>query len=515
MMVDTTQIKTVSLDKLAESMDEKVVVRGWVRNKRDSKAIIFVEVRDGSGFVQAVVSLDDAGQEAFDLAKSLSLETSVILSGTVVKDERQVGGCELVVDALQIVQQPAEDYPLGKKAHGVEFLGNNRHLWLRSKKQWAIMRIRNRAKYAIHTFFQERGFIQMDAPFFTGNACEGTTTLFETDFYGETAYLSQSGQLYGEAMAMALGKIYTFGPTFRAEKSKTRRHLSEFWMIEPEMAYYDLDMNMDLIEEFIKYVAADIAEKCTEELTVLERDMSLFENMKSTFPRITHSDAVRILRGEQEVNGKTTKEILESDLAAVKVRIAEINAEISKTEAEMAAGGIKKGKLNWMRSKVDKLKNELKEEEEKERNIPQWLESAINFPPGEDFGGSDETVLTRMFGTPVFVYKWPKAIKAFYMKTYEDDPEFVKGVDLLAPEGFGEIVGGAEREDNYDVLLAAIKHHELPLEAFEWYLDLRKYGSVPHAGFGLGFERLIMWLTGVHHIRETIPFPRSYGRLFP
>jgi len=285
-------------------------------------------------------------------------------------------------------------------------------------------------------------------------------------------------------------------------------------MIEPEMAFYDLDMNIDLIEEFVKAVALDIYENCQMELEILERDMSIFENIKGKFPRITYEDAVSIIKGEQEVDGKNAIVTLEEDLADIRQQIGDTKAEIAGKEEELK-GNMKKGKRNWTQNKVDTLKNDLKELEEKERNIPQWMESAKNFKRGEDFGGSDETVLTRMFGSPVFVYKWPRRIKAFYMKRYEDDQDYVKGVDLLAPEGFGEIVGGAEREDNFDYLLEGIKEHDLPMEAFEWYLDLRRYGTVQHAGFGLGFERLIMWLTGVKHIRQTIPFPRYYGRLLP
>ncbi len=504
---------TVNISGLKQAIGDSVTIKGWVRNRRDSKGLVFLEIRDGSGFVQCIVSLEESGEEYFELAKRLSLESSVILQGNIVADERQMGGCEMQVTSLELIQH-TEDYPISNKEHGVDFLMDKRHLWLRSKKQWAIMKVRSRLKFAIHEFFQKREFTQMDAPFFTGNACEGTTTLFETDFFGETAYLSQSGQLYGEAMAFALGKIYTFGPTFRAEKSKTRRHLAEFWMIEPEMAFYDLDMNIDLIEEFVKAVALDIYENCQTELEILERDMSIFENIKGKFPRITYEDAVSIIKGEQDVDGKNAITTLEEDLAEVRQQIADTKSAIAEKEEELK-GNMKKGKRNWTQNKVDTLKNELKELEEKERNIPQWMESAKNFERGEDFGGSDETVLTRMFGCPVFVYKWPRRIKAFYMKRYEDDQDYVKGVDLLAPEGFGEIVGGAEREDNFDYLLEGIKEHDLPMEAFEWYLDLRRYGTVQHAGFGLGFERLIMWLTGVKHIRQTIPFPRYYGRLLP
>jgi len=499
---------------LAKHENESVCIQGWISNKRSGKGLYFLELRDGTGFCQSVMDLQNVGEETFENSKPLTLSSSVRVFGTVVKDDRQIGGYEIKIDNIEIIQI-VDNYPISNKEHGIEFLMEKRHLWLRSKRQWAIMRIRSRVKFAIHTFFQERGFIQTDTPIFTGNACEGTTTLFETDYYGEPAYLSQSGQLYGEATAMALGKIYTFGPTFRAEKSKTRRHLSEFWMIEPEMAFYDLDMNMSLLEEFVRYVVTDIYENYRSELEILERDLTLFENIGKEFPRITYDDAIKILKGEKDVDGKNAIKTLENDLVEVKAQIVECNKDISEREAAIAAGGMKKGAINFNKNKIDVLKNQVKQLEEKERNIPQWLESAKNFTHGEDLGGSDETVITRLFTTPVMVYNWPKDIKAFYMKRDEENPDYVKGVDMLAPEGFGEIVGGAERETDLDLLIERIKAHDLPMEAFEWYLDLRRFGTVPHAGFGLGFERLIMWLTNVSHIRETIPFPRYYGRLFP
>ncbi len=499
---------------LADGEGKTASLAGWVANKRTGKGLVFLELRDGSGFCQCVVDENNVNPEVFEAAKKAGLATSLRLEGEVVKDDRQVGGYELQVQKVEVLQF-VEDYPISNKAHGVDFLLEKRHLWLRSKRQWAVMRIRSRTKFAIHQFFQDRGFIQTDSPIFTGNACEGTTTLFATDFYGEEAFLSQSGQLYAEATAMALGKVYTFGPTFRAEKSKTRRHLSEFWMIEPEMAFYDLDMNMDLIEEFIRYIVTDIYTTHRAELEVLGRDLTLFENIGTTFPRITYDEAVEILHGKRDVNGENALETLEKDLEAVKQGIADRKKDIEEREAAIAAGGMKKGKVNFNRNKIDTLKNEVKDLEEKERNIPQWLESARTFQHGADLGGSDETIITRLFNTPVMVYKWPKDIKAFYMKRDEEDDNYVKGVDCLAPEGFGEIVGGAEREDSLELLEQRIKEHDLPMEAFEWYLDLRKYGSVPHAGFGLGFERMVMWLTNVPHIRETIPFPRYYGRLFP
>jgi len=491
---------------------ETINVKGWVANKRTSKGLAFIILRDGSGFSQCVVSQETVIEEQFEIAKSLTLESSVEFDGTIVLDERQIGGYELQVTNVKLIAM-AEDYPIAKKEHGVEFLADNRHLWLRSKRQWAIMRVRNRIIFAIHNFYQGEGFVQMDAPIFTGNACEGTTTLFETKFYGEPAYLTQSGQLYGEAMAMAMGKIYTFGPTFRAEQSKTRRHLSEFWMIEPEMAFFDLDMDMDLIEKFLKYVVNDILTNCKQELEILERDTTMLEKMSSNnFERITYTTAMQIVRGEMDINGRNTIKTLENDLLEATAKIEQSKSDI--IEKEKALEGLTKGQRNFVQSQIDKLKNEVAETEIYAKNIPQWIKSAKNFEYGSDFGGSDETILTRMFDVPVMVYNWPHEIKAFYMKR-TDDGKFAKGVDVLAPEGYGEIVGGGERETNLEWLLEKIQEHNLPMKAFEWYLDLRRYGSVPHAGFGLGLERTVAWLTGTKHIRETIPFPRMFGRIEP
>ena len=577
------------ISKLSDFEGKEVTLQGWVSNSRDSKGLIFIVLRDGTGFCQCVVSEETVGAEQFGEAKKLTQESAVALTGKIVKDERQMGGYELQATAVTVISI-AEEYPISNKEHGVDFLMDNRHLWLRSRRQWAIMRVRNKIIYAIHQFFQERDFVLMDAPIFTGNACEGTSTLFETDFYGSPAYLSQSGQLYGEAMALAQSKIYTFGPTFRAEKSKTRRHLSEFWMIEPEMAFATLDEDMDVIEDFVRYVIRAVIKDCRYELeTYIERDVKTLEKADATFPRITYDEAVEIIKGKRNVNGRNSIETLINDLKEIRQQIAENEADISLREIvvankksnddelqvirlrllEMKDSGLfikreiekgkeslltatpdeakdfeaqidaymlqlrgldaeadifqkkidgialKKGEINLNINAIAKLKQANKSLEEKAQNIPQWLESAKNFVHGNDLGGSDETVITRLFDTPVMVYKWPKAVKAFYMKTDENDPNYVKGVDLLAPEGFGEIVGGGERETNKEYLIEQIKKHELPMKEFEWYLDLRRFGSVPHAGFGLGLERVVAYICGLPHIRETSPFPRMYGRLFP
>ncbi|MFT6814996.1 MAG: asparaginyl-tRNA synthetase [Sphingobacteriales bacterium] len=504
----------MSIKALAKIEGKSTTLKGWVSNKRTGKGLVFIILRDGTGTCQCVLNEDSVDAELFEQAKRLSLESAVSLTGMVVKDEKQIGGYELQVTNFEIISI-AEEYPISNKEHGVDFLMDNRHLWLRSKRQWAIMKVRNQVIASIHNFFQERDFVQMDAPIFTGNACEGTSNLFETEYFDDTAYLSQSGQLYGEAMAMAMGKIYSFGPTFRAEKSKTRRHLTEFWMIEPEVAFNTNEDNMDLIEEFLKSVVTKVLEKCPEELEILERDTTILKNITKPIPRITYTEAVEILKGRKEVNGRTTVATLEEDLVNANNRIEEIKKEIEERTLTAADSNIKKGIRAFNQNKIDQLKNELNVFEENAKNIPMWLKSAVDFEFGNDFGGSDETVLTRLFDTPIMVYNWPHEVKAFYMKRDEHSPEMAKGVDVLAPEGYGEIIGGGERETDKDTLIAKIKEHELPLAEFEWYLDLRRYGSVPHSGFGLGLERLVAWICKLNHVRETIPFPRMYGRLLP
>ncbi|MBS1657736.1 MAG: asparagine--tRNA ligase [Chitinophagales bacterium] len=507
-------MKTVSICDLSQHEGKEVTLQGWNSNKRSGKGLYFIILRDGTGFCQCVVDEKNVSAGVFENAGKLTMESSCRITGTVVKDEKQIGGYEVRATGVEIISI-AEEYPIAKKEHGVDFLMDNRHLWLRTQRQWAIMKIRNTLIFSLHRFFQEEGFVQMDAPIFTGNAVEGTSTLFETDFYGKPAYLSQSGQLYGEAMAMAFGKIYTFGPTFRAEKSKTRRHLSEFWMIEPEMAFYDLDMNMDLIEAMLKHLVRAVLLECREELKLINRDTTILENVvNKKFPRLTYEEAVRIIKGEQDVNGKNSIGSLEHDLASTQSRIAEVKKEILEREEKIAGGALKKGEINFNQNKIDQLKNELKDLEEDERNIPQWIQSAKSFEFGNDLGGSDETVITRLFDVPIMVYNWPHEVKAFYLKR-DADPRWAKGVDVLAPEGYGEIVGGGERETDINLLIEKINEHKLPMQAFEWYLDLRRYGSVPHAGYGLGLERLIAWLCKLPHVRETIPFPRMYGRLEP
>jgi len=497
----------VYISNLSDHVDKEVTLKGWVYNYRSSGSLYFVEMRDGSGICQCVVAQDAVSEEAWEQTEALRQETSLEIMGKVVEDERSIGGHELQVSDLNIYQV-AEDYPITPKEHGVEFLMENRHLWLRSQKQWAAMRVRNEIIYAIHTFFQERGFVQLDAPIFTGNAAEGTTNLFETEYFDDQAYLTQSGQLYGEAMAMAHGLIYTFGPTFRAEKSKTRRHLTEFWMIEPEMVFYDLDMNMDLAEDFIRFIVKRVLDRRPKELEILERDTSkLQKTAEEGFPRISYTKAVEELRSDD------MGEMLDQMVKDRKQEAEELKEE--QEEIEKERGQAKKWRKAQIDERVIEIGKRLDEIEEDLRNIPDWRESALNFEWGEDFGGSDETLLTMKYDTPILVHRYPAEIKAFYMKRDPEDEKLALACDMLAPEGYGEIIGGSEREEDLETLKKRIKEHDLPEDVFQWYIDLRQYGSVPHSGFGLGLERTVAWLCGLDHVRETIPFPRMMGRLTP
>jgi asparaginyl-tRNA synthetase len=426
------------VEDLPKYVGQEVTLQGWLYNKRSSGKIKFPILRDGTGMVQGVVLKNQVSDEVFHRVDELTQESSFIMKGTVRKEDRAPGGYELDVTDIQIISI-ARDYPITPKEHGIEFLMDRRHLWLRSSRQHAILRIRHQIIKAIREFFDNRGFVLVDSPIFTPAACEGTSTLFETDYFDlGKAYLTQSGQLYAEAAAMAFGKVYTFGPTFRAEKSKTRRHLTEFWMVEPEVAFNDLNDNMDLAEEFLIHIVQSVLTHRQAELKVLERNTAFLEKVQKPLPRITYDEAVEILR--------------------------------------------KKG---------------------------------LPFEYGNDLGGTDETVVSEQFDRPVMVHHYPAAVKAFYMKRDPQRPDLALAVDVLAPEGYGEIIGGSQREDDYDTLLQRIKEHNLPQEAFEWYLDLRRYGTVPHAGFGLGVERTVAWICGLDHVRETIPFPRMIYRLTP
>lgn len=428
---------TVKIEEIAAYEGQEVTIQGWLYNMRSSGKLRFLLVRDGTDTIQCVVFKKDVDTETFEKTDRLTQESSLTVTGTVSADERSPLGYELQVNNFEIIQI-AEEYPITKKEHGVDFLMDHRHLWLRSSKQHAILRIRHEIIKAATEFFDNDGFIRVDSPIFTPNAAEGTTTLFETDYFGGKAYLTQSGQLYAEAGALAFGKVYCFGPTFRAEKSKTRRHLTEFWMIEPEVAYFDLQDDMELAEAFVSHIVQSVLKNRRPELERLERDISKLDFIKPPFPKIHYKEAVEILKKNQ-----------------------------------------------------------------------------IDFSEGDDFGGADETVISDQFDKPVIVHHYPAEVKAFYMKRDPDEPQYALAMDMLAPEGYGEIIGGSQREDDYNTLLKRINEHQLPKEAFDWYLDLRRYGSVPHAGFGLGIERTVAWISGIHHIRETIPFPRTLQRLNP
>lgn len=496
----------ITIGALAGHEGQQATLKGWLYNKRGSKGLYFLMLRDGSGLVQCVVNEQEVDAASWQAADEATQESALAVTGRVVQDERQVGGFEVQATAVTLISQ-ADEYPISPKAHGVDFLMDRRHLWLRSRRQWAIMRLRNRIIMSIHEFFQERGFIQMDAPILTENAVEGTSTLFEIDYFGQPAYLTQSGQLHGEAMAMAFGKIYTFGPTFRAEKSKTRRHLTEFWMIEPEMAFYDLVMNMDLAEDFLVRVVGDALRDCKVELEVLGRNTAPLERVQKPFPRMTYSEAVDLLRSDETM---TMLDQREAALHDEKARLLE-----ERQENKKSYGQAKK----WQKRKIDareiEINQRLDEIEEEQRNIPQWKASAQNFEWGGDFGGSDETLLTWHYDRPIIVHRYPAAVKAFYMKRDPDDDRLALGMDVLAPEGYGEVIGGGERATDLAFLERQVADHNLPPEAFEWYFDLRRYGAVPHSGFGLGLERTISWICRLDHIRETIPFPRLLGRLAP
>jgi asparaginyl-tRNA synthetase len=429
---------TVYIEDIARHEGQAVTLQGWLHNRRSSGKIHFLTLRDGTGFIQCVMSKQAVGEDVFKQADHLAQESAIVVHGTVRADSRAPGGYEVDATGLDVVSE-SRDYPITPKEHGVDYLLDRRHLWIRAPRQQAILRVRHEIINAVRDFFNQRGFILADTPIFTPAACEGTTTLFPVQYFEDTtAYLTQSGQLYNEANAMALGRVYAFGPTFRAEKSKTRRHLTEFWMVEPEMAYATLDDVMDLAEGLVVYVVGRALDKRKQELKVLERDTTKLEAVQAPFPRISYDEAAEILK--------------------------------------------KKG---------------------------------LPFEWGGDFGAPDETALGEEFERPICVHRFPSAIKAFYMKPDPRRAEVALGVDVIAPEGYGEIIGGGERLADLDLLLQRIKEHDLPQEAFEWYLDLRRYGSVPHAGFGMGIERVVSWICGLEHLREAIPYPRMLYRMYP
>ena len=434
-MSDPTPVS--SIRELTRNIGNRVVLSGWLDNKRSSGKIAFLQVRCAGGTVQAVAGRKDVSDEAWAEIEKVTQESTIRVTGTVKEDKRSPIGVEIQLESFEVISL-TEEYPITPKEHGTAFLMEHRHLWLRSSRQRSALRVRSEVEQAIRDFFYERDFTLIDSPILTPAACEGTSTLFETDYFGDKAYLSQSGQLYLEPAAAALGKVYCFGPTFRAEKSKTRRHLMEFWMVEPEVAFLEFDGLCDLAEEFIVHLVTRVLERCQPELKALERDVSKLEAVKPPFPRISYTQAVEMLNGQ--------------------------------------GNGI------------------------------QW---------GDDFGGDEETVLASQFDRPVLVTRFPAAFKAFYMQPDPEDPRLVLGLDLLAPEGYGEIIGGSQRIHDHDLLLQRIQQHGLPIEAFQWYLDVRKYGAYPHSGFGMGIERFVAWMCGLSHLRETIPYPRMLYKIYP
>ncbi|MCB5228846.1 MAG: asparagine--tRNA ligase [Candidatus Cloacimonetes bacterium] len=428
----------IQVKDIPNHLDQTISLRGWVRNIRHSGKLLFIIFRDGTADLQCVAFRPEIGDEKFELARKLTIESSVIITGIPKPHQKLEGQYELSIQDVQPVQISPE-YPIGKKEHGPDFLLSNRHLWLRAPKQWALLRLRHTIYYAICDYLNQNGFFRFDSPILTPNACEGTTTLFELEYFDEgMAYLSQSGQLYLETGIMSLGRVYDFGPVFRAERSKTRKHLTEFWMMDAEAAWVEHEENMQIQEGLIRYVIRTCLERCDTELTILERDKDVLKAADAPFKRMTHYEAIEYLRSK--------------------------GSQITQ---------------------------------------------------GSDFGAADETLLTAGSPVPIFVEKWPKEIKSFYMKRDPENPNLVLGDDLIAPEGFGEIIGGSQREDDYDLLLKRMQDEKMPIEEYQWFLDMRKYGSVPHSGFGVGLERLITWISGIHHIRETIPFPRMLYRIYP
>ncbi len=499
--------KTVEIRSLREHLAEEVALRGWVYHFRSSGKIHFLVLRDGTGLCQCVISRDEVDDDVFEAARHLPRESSVTVTGAVRADERAPGGVELDVRRLTILHE-AEDFPISPKKHGIDFLMRHRHLWLRSPRQAALLRVRHTLVGAIRGFFNERGFVLVDTPIFAPSAGEGASTLFQVDYFGEPVYLAQTGQLYLEAAAMALGKVYCFGPTFRAEKSKTRRHLTEFWMVEPEVAFADLDEIMTLAEDLVCRIVRKVLEDRREDLVFLGRDLSALERVVPPFPRLSYDEAVERLRSPQ------TAERLRGEMRRVEAELESARRELAEREKQKAAGG-KAWKMERLAQEILELRERIADMEEDLANRPLHMKLAAEFEWGKDLGGSDETILSRGFDRPIFIHRYPKGAKAFYMKTDPDDPRVVLNCDMLAPEGYGEIVGGSQREDDLDLLRIRMQEEGLQEEFYDWYLDLRRYGSVPHGGFGLGVERTLAWICGLKHIREAIPFPRLMGRLYP
>ena len=496
-----------NIKELKNYVGQEVTLQGWAHRVRSGGKVAFLVVRDGTGLCQCVVEKNEQTDGFFDTVKRLPQESSLRVTGTVRAEERAEGGHELAVSGFELVHAGGE-YPITPKAHGVDFLLKHRHLWLRSRRQEVILKIRSTLVDAIRRYFNDNGYVLIDTPIFAPSAGEGASTLFEVDYFGEPVYLAQTGQLYLEAACMAHGKVYCFGPTFRAEKSKTRRHLTEFWMVEPEVAFADLDDVMAIAEDFIMALLGRVLNDHRADLEFLGRDLAPLERITKSFVRLSYSEAVDLLHSDKSAA------LLHDDLETKNSRIKSLESELEQAVEEQ-----KTAKKKWQQEKAVQTEAALREElgdlQEQVSNIPHHIELAKNFEWGKDLGGSDETIISRLHDQPVLCHRYPKGCKAFYMKLDPADNRLVKNFDLLAPEGFGEIIGGSQREDDYEVLLSRLREENLAVEPYEWYLDLRRYGSVPHGGFGLGVERTLVWICGLKHIRETIPFARMMGKIYP
>jgi len=495
-----------TISELKNHVDQQVTLSGWLYNSRSSGKVLFLIIRDGTGLCQCIVEKGSIPDELFNSLAHLGQESSLTVTGAVRADERSIGGYELAVTGAEIIC-PTTDYPITPKSHGVDFLLKHRHLHFRSQRQWCIGKIRHTVIDAIRRFFNDNGFILIDTPIFTTIVGEDQTSLFEVDYFGTPLHLTQTGQLYLESAAMAFGKVYCFGPTFRAEKSKTRRHLTEFWMVEPEVAFIDLPGLLELAESFVSFIVAQVLEKNRSELKTLGANIQALEKIVPPFYRLTYTEVGEIL------TGRKTKEFLDRQLQDFQNQRRELEAKIAEIEAEQS-GQIKQWKKDKIAAELIELRSDLAEMDTKIENNPKHAQLAAEFQWGKDLGGSDETIISQMHDKPVFVTHYPKDAKAFYMKTDRENEKVVLNFDVLAPDGFGEIIGGSVREDDHDRLLERIKQQGLNPETYDWYLDLRKYGSVPHGGFGLGVERTVAWITGEKHIRQCIPFPRMADKVY-
>jgi len=497
----------VTIDQLCRLQGRRATLSGWVRRVRSSGKVLFIVVRDGSGICQGVLEKNQTKQELFATLAHVGQESVVELTGTVRADERAPGGYELAIEDGKLLHL-TRNYPISPKPHGPDFLLTHRHLWLRAPRQSTIMRIRDTLVWSIREYFRREGFVLIDTPIFSPSAGEGSATLFKVDYFDEPVYLAQTGQLYLEAAASSLRKVYSFGPTFRAEKSKTRRHLTEFWMVEPEVAFVDLDGLLELAEDFVCYIVRSVLERHREDLETLGRNCSALEQVKRPFFRLKYDEAVDLLHGEK------TERLIESEQRDLQKQINAAAGQLH--ELERRAGEAKKA---WQKDKlagqIVELREQLAELREQLKNIPEHRALAKNFAWGQDLGGSDETIISKLHDRPVFVTHYPSQAKAFYMRQDRNRPEVVENFDLLACEGYGEVIGGSVREEDIDRLTEKMREQQLPLEPYQWYLDLRRYGSVPHGGFGLGVERTLAWICGLKHIREAIAFPRLMGRIYP